>query len=137
EARAANVMIDNVGQLREDLRQSRAIAREFDVAVQSVKEPERCISSMIKPLIFSFGKHVWDESVAYVMSEGSENPARLGEAACRKSQPFEADHGIAPPICEPMVAGDDCAHFVPRGARAGGVSDAPGWSNDELIGGEN
>jgi len=137
KARAANVMIDDIGEFGQDLDESRAIAREFDVTIQSMKEPERGIRGVIKALIFSFGKHVGDESVADVMGKGSKNPAGFGEAAGGEGQAFEADHGVASPIGEPVIAGDDGSDFVARSASPGRVSDAPGWSNDELIGGED
>src|SRR5205807_6784536 len=97
EARPAHVMIDDVGELRQNLNQCRAIASQLDVAVKRMKEPQRGVGGVIKPLILAFGEHIRDESVTDVMSKGSENPTGFGEAAGRKSQPFEANHRVASP----------------------------------------
>ena len=88
EARPAHVMIDDVGELRQNLNQCRAIASQLDVAVERVEEPQRGVGGVIKPLVLSFRKHVRNESVTDVMSKGSENPTGFGEAAGRKRQPF-------------------------------------------------
>ena len=41
------------------------------------------------------------------MGEGAYNGTRLDISPCSQGEPFEADHGVATPVCEPMVTGYD------------------------------
>ena len=52
-------------------------------------------------------------------------------------QPFEADHRVAAPVGEPVIAGDHGAHLVAQRRGAGRVLDASGRRDEELIGRED
>src|SRR5262249_5137157 len=132
EARAMNVTAHDGAQDRENQSQGLAVASRLEVAVERVKEPERRVGRMIAPLPFAFGEQVRDQSVAHVMREGPKDPTGLGQPPRGERQPFEADHGIAPPVGEPVVAGDHRANLVTGGARPRGLFDAPGGDEDEL-----
>ena len=52
-------------------------------------------------------------------------------------QPFEADHRVAAPVGEPVVAGDDGADLIARGMRARGIFGASDRRDQKLIGGQH
>ena len=53
-----------------------------------------------------------DQPVADIIGESAQNVTSFEPTPGRQGQAFEADHRVAAPVGEPMVAGDDCAHFV-------------------------
>ena len=57
--------------------------------------------------------------------------------AGRERQPLEADHRVAAPVGEPVVAGDHRPHLVAGGARARRVFARARRGDHELIGGEH
>ena len=58
------------------------------------------------------------------MCESAQDPRGLAGAPGDQSKSLEADHGVAAPIGEPVVAGDHGADFVARGFGAGSVFQA-------------
>src|SRR3954453_23442679 len=88
------------------------ISRDLHIPVERMEKPEGSIRSVIEPLLLSFGEHVWDEPVTNVMCECPQNPARFGMPAGSKGQALEADHGVASPVREPVVAGNHAANLV-------------------------
>ncbi len=105
--------------------------------MDGVEEPERRVRRVVQPLLRSLGKHVRDQAVAHVVAERPQDVARLALPAGAERQPFEADHRVAAPVGEPVVAGDHRAHFVAHRAGARRLLDAPGGRDDELIGGQD
>ena len=71
------------------------------------------------------------------MGERSQDVAGFGVAAGGQRQSFEADHGVAAPVGEPVVAGDDGADFVARGLGPGGVLLPAVGRDQELVGGQD
>ena len=53
------------------------------------------------------GKEVGNQAVANVVREGPKDAARLLVPAGEQRQPLQADHRVAAPVGEPVVAGDD------------------------------
>src|SRR5215813_7275968 len=101
-----------------------------------MEEPKSCVGSVIEPLTLSLGKHVRDEPVLQILREGSQDVAGfLGAARC-KGQPLEADHRVASPIREPVIACDDGAFFVAVGVHQRGVLEPISGINNELVGGK-
>src|SRR2546423_7930856 len=96
-----------VQKFRENYFKRCSIIRYFKIAIHSMKEPERSVRSVIKPFVLAFWKHVRDESVAHVMSEGVQNPLGFCAPARCQRQTFKAYHSVASPISEPMVASYD------------------------------
>jgi hypothetical protein len=68
---------------------------------------------VIEALLLAFGKHVGDEAVADVVREVVENPTGFLPPASCQGETFEADHGVAAPVGEPMVAGDENGALAP------------------------
>ena len=99
-----------------------------------MEEPKSCVGGVIEPLTLSLGKHVRDEPVLQVLREGSQDVSGFLGAARRKGQPLEADHRVASPIREPVIARDDRALFVAGGVRQRGVLEPTRGINDELVG---
>src|SRR5438046_1574088 len=102
-----------------------------------MEKPEGCVRGMVKPFVAAFRKHVRDQTILYIVSEGANDPSGFVIATRRQGQAFKADHRVATPIGEPMVARDDRADLVAGSTGARGVSDTPGRRDDELIGGKN
>ena len=103
--------------------------------MDGVEEPERRIRGVVQALLGSLRKHVRNQPVAHVVAERPQDVARLALPARAEREPFEADHGVAAPIREPVVAGDHRAHFIAHRPGARRFFDAAGGSDDELIGG--
>ena len=109
----------------------------LEVAVDRVEEPEGGVGGVVEALLLALGEHVGDQAVADVVGEGAEDVAGLRGAAGGQGQPFEADHRVAAPVGEPVVAGDDGADLLAGGVGAGGVLDAAGGRDQELVGGQH
>src|ERR1043165_4664247 len=133
EARAFEVALADVVHLGEEDFERDAVVGRPKIAVERVEEPERRVGSVVEALVRAVGEHVGDEAVAYVLAEGSENPAGLAEAARGEGDTFQTYHRVAAPVCEPVVAGDDRAHFLAGGVRARGILLAARGRDDELI----
>ena len=99
-----------------------------------MEEPEGGVGRVIEPLGLRLGEEIGDEAVANVVREGLQDVAPLGGAAGQQGQPFQADHGVAPPVGEPVVSGDDGARVVPLGAEARLVPRPDVGADDELVG---
>ena len=67
------------------------------------------------------------------MSEGAQNPSSLGETARCERQAFEADHRVAAPIGEPVVAGDNRSNLVSCRGRANLILATSCRLNYELV----
>ncbi len=131
--------VDDAGKRGEELAQEQPIAGMAHVSIDGVEEPQRGVSRVIEPFTFAFREHVGNQPVADVGGKRLEDVARLGVSSRQQSQAFEADHRVAAPVGEPVIAGDDRAGFAAAGARAGLVLNTMGPErrpNDELIGGE-
>ena len=118
----------------------RSVARSSvatQVAMDRVEEPERGVRRVVEPLLGPFREHVRNQAVAHVVPERAQDVARLALAARAERQPFEADHRVAAPVGEPVVAGDDGAHFVAGRAGARRFLDATCRRDDELVGGQH
>ncbi len=126
-------MIHDIQESWEDYSEGRFIAGSLDVSVYGVEEPEGSISGIVSSLGGSFGEEVGYEPVFYIMGEGSENPSGLVETARRQSEAFQAYHGIATPIGEPVVAGYDRHDLITRRVGPGGAPQPSRRGYDELI----
>src|ERR1043166_8720725 len=100
-----------------------------------MKEPQRRVGGVVESLRFAFGKQIRDQAIANVMGEGAKNVARFSMPPGHQRESFEADHGVAAPVGEPVVAGDDRADLVASGARAGLLGAVAWRGGDKLTGG--
>jgi hypothetical protein len=126
--------LDDLDQRRQEPFERGSVADELHIAVEGVKEPERCIGGVIQGLFASFGKKIRDEAVTYVLGERPEYVARLEMPACRQREPLEADHRVAPPVGEPVIAGHHAAGLVASGSGARRVLHAADRRDNELVG---
>ena len=69
--------------------------------------------------------------------EGVEDVTRGLVLAGDQGLALEADHGVAAPIGEPGISGDDRARLVAFGSKTGFVPGARVGRDDELVGGED
>ena len=109
----------------------------FQIAVDGVKEPERRIGGMIQPLFLSLREHVGDQAIADVMCKRAKNVGSFHIPAGCERQPFQANHGVAAPVREPGITGNDGPHFVPGGLGSGGVLQASSRADNKLIRGQD
>ncbi len=113
------------------------IAAEGEVPIDGVEEPEGGVGGVVEAEIVALREHVRNEPVMDIASERSKDKTGLREATGGQGQPFEADHRVAPPIGEPVIAGDDRPHLVAGGPGPGRVFDAARRLNDERVGRED
>src|SRR5580704_6733237 len=71
KARSADVVVDDLLQQRQYLRQQQLISGCRDVSGNRVKKPQSCVGGVIQPFVVAFWKHIRDQTVANVMSKGS------------------------------------------------------------------
>ncbi len=109
------------------------IARRSDVAIEGVEEPERRVGRVIQTVDAAFREQVRNESVAHVMRERAQDESRFHLASGRESQPLEADHRVAAPVREPVIAGDDGTDLVAECVRPRRLLGSSRRRDDELI----
>ena len=137
EAGAFEVMPYDVREDWQKELQGRLVPAMLDIAVQRVKEPQRRIGGVIEALVLSFRKQVRNESVAYVVSKGPQDPARLDRSPGCQSDSRERDHRVPTPVGEPVVTRDHRADLISLGARPRPISNAPHRGDDKGVGGED
>ena len=131
------MVFDRVIELGKQQLHGRPIARHLEIAVQGVKEPQRRVGGVVEALLVSFGKQVGDQAVAEVVRERAQDVAAFVDAPGGQREPLQADHRVAAPVGEPVVAGNHGAGFVAGGMCARFVFDAPGRRDHKLIRGEH
>ena len=131
------MVVDDVHQRWQQEPQRDVILRVFEITPERMEEPERRVRGVIKTFLLPVGKHVWNQTVADVMREGAQDVSGFERAAGRECQSFEADHRVAPPISEPVVAGDDGANFVARRVRPRRFLETARRRDDILVAREN
>src|SRR5881394_603888 len=137
EASAPQMMLGDIDQDWQQQMQSGPIVGVMQVTTKRVKKPQRRVGGMIKPFFFSIRKHVWDEPITNVMGEGAQNISRFQAATGNESESFQRDHGIASPIGEPVITGDDCSHFIARRVSASSFFRATSRRDDKLVASKN
>ena len=73
------------------------------------EEPERGIHRVVLGSFTSIRKAVGQHAAIHAGGEGQQNASRGLGTSRGERQAWEGDHGVAPPIAEPRVAGDDGA----------------------------
>ncbi len=66
--------------------------------------------------------------------EGAQDGTRVVVPTRHQRQPFEANHGVAAPVGEPVIAGDDGARLVAGRLRPRRLLDTAGRRDEKLIG---
>src|SRR4051794_19499713 len=135
EASSTKVVADDVEQVGNQLLKQVLIVHMLQITMDSMKEPERGIRRVIQTLRFTFGEHVGDEPVTYVVGKGSEDIAGFDRAPRGHGETFETDHGVTTPVCKPVVTGDDTSNLITCRASPGGILAAAYRGKDKLIGG--
>ena len=87
-------------------------SRLLQITAQGMEKPERRVRRVIKPFLLAIREHVRNQSVPDIIREGSQDISGLEGTAGDERKAFEADHGVASPIGEPMVSRDDGANFI-------------------------
>jgi hypothetical protein len=110
------------------------VAGQLHVPIEGVKEPERRIRGVVQGRFVSLGEEIRDEAVTYVVRERPEDITRLEMPARHQGEPLEADHGVAPPVGEPVIAGYHAPDLVAGGPGARRILHAADRRDDELVG---
>src|SRR5438132_7728973 len=87
ETCAAQMMLRDIDQDRQQQMQSGSILGITQVTTKRVKKPQSRVGGMIKPFFFSIRKHVWDEPIANVMGEGAQNISRSEQRPVTRARP--------------------------------------------------
>ena len=118
------VQSDDLVERRQQIAQRLGVLRRGDVAIERMKEPERRVGRIVETLLVAFGEQIRNQPVAEMMRKRHQQTARLGDPAGADRQAFEADHRVAAPVGEPVIAGDDASRFPaggPGARRLGGT----------------
>ena len=71
------------------------------------------------------------------MGEGAQDPAGFLMPPGGQGQALEADHGVAAPVGEPVVAGDHGERLIAGGMGARGILAASRRRDQKLVGGKH
>ena len=77
------------------------------IGASRLKEPQRGIDRVEFRGFTGIREAVRQHSLIYMSREGAQDATRNFILACRESKARESDHGVATPVTEPVVAGDD------------------------------
>ena len=127
-ARALHVGINNPGENWKKFLQRRGVLRGREILADGLEIPERGIHGVVFGLAAGVRKIVRQHPAINVARKGKKNPLRNIGAPSRERQSWQRDHGVAAPIAEPVIAGDDAAAV--RLFRQAAL-------DDELVGGED
>ncbi len=92
---------------------------------------------MIEPGVLPLRKEIRDEPVPDVGGERAQDVPRLAPAAGDERQSLQADHRVAAPVGEPVIAGDDRARLIAHGPHPRFIRHAGMRMDEELIGGQH
>src|SRR5690349_8175506 len=98
--------VDDVAKLWKEDAKGRAIIGVLNVFVDRVEEPESRVGGVVKAVVFAFRKHVGDKAVANVVGKSTQDISSFRVSSRWERQSFEADHGVAAPVGEPVIACD-------------------------------
>src|SRR5262249_35617617 len=128
---------NDVDQFWQQLYQRVVVTRRSEIFFDGMEIPQRGIGCVVSAFVLALWEHVGDQAIFDVVREGAKNITGFEMASRREAEPLEADHGVASPIREPVIARNDCADIITRGVRPGGVSYPCAWRDDELISRKN
>ena len=137
ELGALEVRVNDSSQYRQQIGEQLPVAGDGRVAIDRVEEPKCRVGRVIQALRLALREQIRNQSVTHVMGEGAEDSSRHLVPARAEAQAFEADHRVAPPVGEPVVAGDDGAGLLAGRPGASGVFQAAGRRDQELVGGQH
>src|SRR3954468_661785 len=95
--------IDDLQQFGKNQFECGPISRAFHVTIDGMKKPKARVGRMVKTIVLSLRKHVRYQPILHVMGKRPQYPASFCEAPGSQRQSFEADHGVAAPIREPVI----------------------------------
>ncbi len=112
------------------------ISGDGHVSIDGVEEPERGVGGVVEAFVPVLGEEVRNQPVPDGVGERPQDRAGLDRAAGDERQALEADHRVATPVREPVVARDHRARAPGIEARRGVVGARRG-RDEELVGGED
>src|SRR5437773_5469906 len=103
ESSAANLMLDDVDQLRKQKLQRVAVTGCREISFNGMKVPQGGIRRVVQTLLLTFWKHVRYQSVADVVRKRPQDVSCLDVTAGNQGEFLETDHRVAPPIGKPVI----------------------------------
>src|SRR6201999_4373725 len=106
------VPLDDVEQPGQQNLESLTVVSRAYITIGGMEEPETRIGGVVKAGGLSFGKHIGNQAIAYVLRKAAENVFAFVGASCGEGEAFERDHCVTAPVGEPMVSSNDRADFI-------------------------
>src|SRR5262249_3682843 len=91
---------------RIELAQEVQILGRGEVLPDRLEVPQCCIRSVVLGLLTGVRKYVGQHALIDEAGECPQNPSGDFCPTGRDSQAWQGDHGVPPPIAEPVIAGD-------------------------------
>src|SRR5205823_8532300 len=127
------MVFDDVDEFGKKKLQRVPVGGRRKVFFDGMKIPQGGIGRVVQTLLLALRKQVRDQTFVDVMRERPQNVSCLDVAARSQGQSLEADHGVAAPICKPMIAGNHGANVVSGSMRSRSVGNAEIGRDDELV----
>src|SRR4051812_40172875 len=105
------MMLDDIPQFRQEKTKRFTISGSVEETSNRLEVPERRVRRVVEALAFMFRKEVGKQTVLYIVTERTQDVSGLDFTSRGESQAFKTDHGVAAPVCKPMVAGEDRTYF--------------------------
>ena len=104
-SRAANVPVDDALERFEPFEDEAPIAADPEIGGKCLEHPEGGVHRVVLRRLAAIGEAVGDQPLVEVSEVGLEHRARLPQGARPCHQPGKADHAVAAPVGEPVIAG--------------------------------
>ena len=108
-AGARDVRLDHGGENREKFLQRHGILRRFEILPDGFDIPQRGIDGVVFWLAPDVREIVGEHPAVNVARKSEKDLPGNGSPAGRERQSRQRNHGVAAPIAEPVIAGDDAA----------------------------
>ena len=106
-ARAAFVPRDDVLERRPQCGREIQVAARYEVFLHGIEQPQRRIDGVVFGRGAIIGKAIGQHALADMAGEGAQNARNHIEARSAMHESGQRDHGVAAPVGEPWITGDD------------------------------
>lgn len=125
--------LDDVEQPGQKYLQGLTVISRAYITIGGMEEPETRVGGVLKAGGLSFGKHIRNQAIAYVLGKAAENVFAFMGASCGNGEAFEGNHCFAAPVGEPMVSSDGGADFITNAMGLNGFRCAPDGTDKKLV----
>ena len=114
-----------------EIGEERTIRCRIEIGGHGVEVPEGGVRRVVLGSLATVREAIWQHALARVRGKRAQNRCRIvGPSRCER-EARQRDHGVASPVAEPGIAGDDRPALCSRRIACAGAA------HDELIGGEH